>query len=160
VRTSDVPKLGILFPAALGEEYLVGFPLALPMGWTESPKIFTAATETVADMMNMSLKSGERFPAHHLEVISETPLPPAPLPPKSTPSLEPTSLPTRPRRPDAPHYGPPLALWDVYVDDFLGLFQGGVARAFVSSEPCYTRWTRSCGRSTQQTLPSAKSQHL
>jgi hypothetical protein len=52
VRTSDVPKLGILFPAALGEEYLVGFPLALSMGWTESPKILTAATENVADMTN------------------------------------------------------------------------------------------------------------
>jgi hypothetical protein len=126
VRTSDVPKLGIRFSTALGEEYLLGFPLALPMGSTESPKIFTAATDTVADMMNMSLKSGDRFPAHHLEVISETPPPPpAPLPPKSTPSLEPTSLPTRPRRPDAPNYGPPLALWDMYVDDLLGLVQGG-----------------------------------
>jgi hypothetical protein len=125
VRASDVPKLGILFPAASGEEYMVGFPSALPMGWTKSPKIFTAATETVADMTNMSLKSGERFPAHHLEVISETPPPPAPLPPKSTPSLEPTSLPTRPHLPETPHYGPPLSLWNVYVDDFLGLVQGG-----------------------------------
>jgi hypothetical protein len=125
VRASDVPKLGILFSAALGEEYMVGFPLALPMGWTESLKIFTAATETVAEMTNMSLKSGERFPAHHLEVISETPPPPAPLLPKSTPSLEPTSLPTLPLRPDAPNYGPPLALWDVYVHDFLVLVQGG-----------------------------------
>jgi hypothetical protein len=125
VRASDVPKLGILFPAGSGEEYLVGFPLALPMGWTDSPKIFTAATETVADMTNASLKSGDRFPAHHLETISETPPPPAPLPPKSTPSRETLSLPTRSRRSDAPHYGPPLALWDVYLDDLLGHVQGG-----------------------------------
>jgi hypothetical protein len=103
----------------------VGFPLALLMGWTESPKIFTAATETVAGMTNTSLKSGDRFPAHHLDTISETPPPPAPLPPKSTPSLETPSLPPRSRRSDAPHYGPPLALWDVYVDDFLSLVQGG-----------------------------------
>jgi hypothetical protein len=109
VRASDVPKLGILFPAASGEEYLVGFPLSLPMGWTESPKIFTAATKTVADMTNASLKSGDRFPAHHLDTISETPPPPATLPSKSTPSLETPSLPPRSRRSDAPHYGPPLA---------------------------------------------------
>jgi hypothetical protein len=44
VRARDVPKLGILFPSQDGEDYLIGFPLALPMGWTESPKIFTAAT--------------------------------------------------------------------------------------------------------------------
>jgi hypothetical protein len=125
VRASDVPKLGILFPAESGEVYLVGFPLALPMGWTESPKIFTAATETVADMTNASLKSGDRFPAHHLDTISETPPPPATLPPKSTSSLETPSLPPRSRRSDAPHYGPPLSLWDVYVNDFLGLVQGG-----------------------------------
>jgi hypothetical protein len=125
VRASDVPKLGILFPAESGEEYLVGFPLALPMGWTESPKIFTAATETVADMTNASLKSGDRFPAHHLDTISETPPPPATLPPKLTPSLETPSLPPRFRRSDAPHYDPPLALWDVYVDDFLGSSRGG-----------------------------------
>jgi hypothetical protein len=125
VRASDVPKLGVLFPAASGEEYLVGFPLALPMGWTESPTIFTAATETVANMTNTRLRSGDRLPAHHLEMISETPAPPAPRPPNSTPSLIPPSLPTRSCHPDAPHYSPPLALWDVYVDDFLGLVQGG-----------------------------------
>jgi hypothetical protein len=38
VRASDGPKLGVLFTSADGEEYLIGFPLALPMGWTESPK--------------------------------------------------------------------------------------------------------------------------
>jgi hypothetical protein len=73
VRASDVPKLGVLFPTDDGEEYLAGFPLALPMGWTESPKIFTAATETVADLTNTTLSSGAAFGPHHLEVQSETP---------------------------------------------------------------------------------------
>jgi hypothetical protein len=45
VRGSDVPKLGVLFPSADGEAYLVVFPLVFPMGWTESPKIFTAAND-------------------------------------------------------------------------------------------------------------------
>jgi hypothetical protein len=52
VRSSDVPKLGVLFPSLPGDEPLVGFTLALPMEWEEAPKIFTAATETVADLAN------------------------------------------------------------------------------------------------------------
>jgi hypothetical protein len=58
-----------------GEEYLIGFPLALPMGWTESPKIFTAATETIADLANHSLAAGTPFGPHPLEVLSDAPHP-------------------------------------------------------------------------------------
>jgi hypothetical protein len=76
VRTNDVPKLGVLFPSTDGEEYLIGFPLDLPMGWTESPKIFTAATETVADLVNNSLAAGTTFGPYPLEVLSEAPPPP------------------------------------------------------------------------------------
>jgi hypothetical protein len=61
VMANDVPKLGVLFPSADGEEYLIGFPLALSMGWTESPKIFTAAIKTVADLVNNSLAAGATF---------------------------------------------------------------------------------------------------
>jgi hypothetical protein len=71
VRVSDVSKLGVLFPSADGEEYLVGFPLALPMVWTESPKIFTAATETVAYITNAQLSVGAMFGSHRLEVQSD-----------------------------------------------------------------------------------------
>jgi hypothetical protein len=73
VRATDVPKLGVLFPSADGEEYLVGSPLVLPMGWTESPKIFTAATETVADIANSQLLVGATFGPHPLEARSEAP---------------------------------------------------------------------------------------
>jgi hypothetical protein len=73
VRANDVPNLGMLFPSMDGEEYLIGFPLALPMGWTESPKIFTTATETVADLVNNSLTAGTTFGTHPLEVLSEAP---------------------------------------------------------------------------------------
>jgi hypothetical protein len=86
VRASNVPKLDVLFPTDDGEEYLVGSPLALPMGWTESPKIFTAATETVADLTNMALSSGAAFGHHHLEVQSDTP-------PHPKPQVPPTTLP-------------------------------------------------------------------
>jgi hypothetical protein len=79
VRASDVTKLGVLFPSTDGEEYLIGFPLALPMGWTESPKIFTAATETVADLTNHSLTVATPFGPRPLEVLSDAPPPPAPI---------------------------------------------------------------------------------
>jgi hypothetical protein len=55
IRVQDIPKLGVLFPARDGEEQLIGFPLRLPMGWSQSPPIFTAATETVADLANQHL---------------------------------------------------------------------------------------------------------
>jgi hypothetical protein len=58
---------------------------------------------------------------------SRRPPPPRPCP-CSHPLLHPDPL-SRGERPKcATHYRTPLALWDVYVDDFLGLVQGG-ARA-------------------------------
>jgi hypothetical protein len=39
VEAQSVPSLGVCFPNLPGEEALVAFPLALPMGWTESPPI-------------------------------------------------------------------------------------------------------------------------
>jgi hypothetical protein len=41
INPEDVPKLGIIFPG--GGEKLVGFPLVPPMGWMQSPPLFTAA---------------------------------------------------------------------------------------------------------------------
>jgi hypothetical protein len=132
VRAKDVPKLGVLFPSTDGEEYLIGFPLALPMDWTESPKIFTAATETVADLANNSLAAGTTFGPHPLEVLSEAPPPPVEATPAPAAAAPPLSLIARP--PSLPrgslpkgtvHYSTPLALWDVYVDEFLGMVQGG-----------------------------------
>jgi hypothetical protein len=71
VRASDVPKLGVMFPAQNGEEYLVGLPIALSMVWTESPKIFTSATEMVADIANADLAAGTVFGPHHFDAQSE-----------------------------------------------------------------------------------------
>ena len=36
LRLDDIPKLGVVLPL------LIAFPLALPMGWVESPPYFTA----------------------------------------------------------------------------------------------------------------------
>jgi hypothetical protein len=37
INPNDVPKLGVVFPGAPGDEPLIGFPLVLPMGWMQSP---------------------------------------------------------------------------------------------------------------------------
>jgi hypothetical protein len=56
VRSGDVAKLGVLLPTRPGEEPLIGFPLALPMGWSQSPPIFTSATETISDLVNEAVQ--------------------------------------------------------------------------------------------------------
>jgi hypothetical protein len=44
LNIDDIPKLGVVFPTLPEEEQLVAFPLVLPMGWTNSPPIFSTAT--------------------------------------------------------------------------------------------------------------------
>jgi hypothetical protein len=61
VAPRDVPKLGVAFPHRDGEEPIVAFPLALPMGWTESPPYFAAFT---------SLKTGEDLLPHRLDATA------------------------------------------------------------------------------------------
>jgi hypothetical protein len=100
VRASDFPKLGVLFPSADGDEYLVGFPLVPSMGWTEDPKVFTAATEMVADVANSALSSGSTFRPHQLESTSD--IRPAP----SAPVTREVSLPVTAASP-APHGAAP-----------------------------------------------------
>jgi hypothetical protein len=37
INPNDVPKLGVMFPGAPGDEPLIGLPLVLPMGWMQPP---------------------------------------------------------------------------------------------------------------------------
>jgi len=41
----DIPKLGMVLPQQTDEGLTVAFPLTLPMGWTNSPPIFSTAME-------------------------------------------------------------------------------------------------------------------
>ncbi len=52
LNIDDIPKLGVVFPTLPGDEPLIAFPLVLPMGWTNSPLIFSIATKTIADIAN------------------------------------------------------------------------------------------------------------
>ena len=121
----DVPKLGVLFPRCTGEEPLIGFPLTLPMGWIHSPPYFTAATETITDLANRITRTQQHAMPHHLEPLADTP-----------PPLETTiaACTTPGTTTSVPHHAPrivnpkPLAVHDVYVDDFISLAQGSTKR--------------------------------
>lgn len=133
VRPEDVPKLGLAFPTHPGEAPLVAFPLSLPMGWTESPPWFCAATETIADLGNTYCGTSWDPPVHPLEAlaattppieghtINEPPVPVVPVPQTQV------RLPPRPRcRRPAPRQ--PCLHVDVFVDDEIVAVQGGPAR--------------------------------
>ena len=116
LNTEDIPKLGVVFPTAPGAQPLVALPLVLPMGWKNSPPIFTTATETIADVANANIRNPQYTPPpHHLDELAESiPVPVLdPTPPKDLPSRDP-SLPSEP----IPGY------IDVFVDDFMALVQG------------------------------------
>ena len=65
---TDIPRLGVVFPSRPGQEKLVALPLVLPMGWKNSPPIFSAATETSADIANCNLQANNTPAFHPLEV--------------------------------------------------------------------------------------------
>ena len=110
---SGALKLAVPFPSLPGEPPLVAIPTRLPMGWTESPPAFSAATETVADLINYDIAASiDMPPPHHLESKASTYFPPTPTAPDPFPLKE--AGPMRPK----------LAYVDVYVDDFVKLVQG------------------------------------
>ena len=119
----DIPKLGVAFPTKPGEPKLVAFPLVLPMGWKNSPPIFSAATETVADLANQEIRRGRAPSAHPLDEAAEAVTPECPLegaPRGGGASAEPDP----PRDPSLPASGRPAAYVDVFIDDFVALAQG------------------------------------
>lgn len=69
----DIPKLGVVFPTLPGQPRLVAFPLVLPMGWKNSPPIFSTATETIADLANRHINDPLHSPNQHpLSTLSST----------------------------------------------------------------------------------------
>lgn len=124
LSAGDMPKLGLVFPTKPGEEQLVAIPLVLPMGWKNSPPIFSAATETIADLANQRLRQGEVHNApHHLDELAESvqPEPPAQTvaPVASVPTL---AVPSE-RDPSLKVNSAPLGYVDIFVDDFIALAQ-------------------------------------
>jgi hypothetical protein len=121
-----IPALGVLLP---GPDKLVALPLVLPMGWSESPPLFCAVTETIVDIAN-GLFSYWAPPSHPLEALAAT-IPSTDEAPYHLPYTA-LSRPSRtsslpPRRQSSPA-SLPLAYADVYVDDEIVLGQGSSAR--------------------------------
>ena len=153
LNIDDIPKLGVVFPTEDGEEDLIAFPLVLPMGWKNSPPIFSTATETIADLANARLEANIRDEPHPfddeaeainpdlfksgateaaVQPVQEQPSPPvvSSLPSPSTPTRLVTnakchqSMPVPSERdPSLPFTGVPLSKIDIFVDDFVGLAQ-------------------------------------
>jgi hypothetical protein len=122
VNTNDVPKLGVVVPTEPGQPQIIGSPLVLPMGWMQSPPLFTAATETVADLTNQALLASAPVGPHRLDVVSESDGPVPALAPSSLSLLPAVPLPTKPM--PRGRRRPPVKSWDVYVDDFIGMVAG------------------------------------
>ncbi|MGH7974557.1 MAG: hypothetical protein ACREBR_03440 [bacterium] len=130
LNADDVLALGVALPKLNDEEPLVAFPLVLPMGWLDSPPYFSAVTETIADVTNMRLRQGISPPTHHRhDAISNTK--PQPCEEKNRDVTRYSQTMAMAPPPVHRSFGPlqqPLEEFDVYLDDFLGLAQGPVAR--------------------------------
>ena len=134
LNVDDIPKLGVVFPTLPGEEPLIAFPLVLPMGWKNSPPIFTTATETIADLANQRINSSSEPSPHHLDALAESVIPPDPevasslnrvksvLNSLNLPAPASTPIPVD-RDSSLPTSQPPISMVDVFVDDFVGLAQ-------------------------------------
>ena len=125
LNLSDIPKLlAVSIPSLRGEEPLLAFPLVLPMGWTESPPYFCAATETVTDVANQRALNNWKPPPHWLDKAADS------KPADEEPSVSflidqaapVTDLPdTIPNRAFKKRL---LSRFEVFVDDFIGMGQG------------------------------------
>jgi hypothetical protein len=130
VNTSDIPKLGVIFPTLPDTEPLVAFPLVLPMGWMESPPYFCTTTETAVDLANREAERGQPAP-HRLDALADTP-----PPPDATEQAQPGPIqvgtpvpePSRPQHRRRGLNSKPLGAFDVFVDDAIGLAQGNTIR--------------------------------
>ena len=127
----DIPKLGVIFPQIPGQpEPLVALPLVLPMGWKNSPPIFSTATETIADITNQRLSDYHYHPKlHHLdEVAAEVILPDKPASTTATVDISVAVPVPSTRDPSLPTTGSPLQYVDIFVDDFVSLAQAPYLR--------------------------------
>jgi hypothetical protein len=80
LNVDDIPKLGVAFPSARHDDPLVAFPLVLPMGWKNSPPIFSTATETIADLANTRIQHLTPPLPHHLDDLADSIMSPTPNP--------------------------------------------------------------------------------
>jgi hypothetical protein len=124
LNLSDIPKLAVSIPSLKGEEPLLAFPLVPPMGWTESPPCFCAATETVTDVANQRALNNWKPPPHRLDETAdsapddEQPLESSTSGRAATATDLPDTIPNRDFKKRL------LSRFDVFIDDFIVMGQG------------------------------------
>jgi hypothetical protein len=130
LRIEDIPKLGVVFPTSPGQEKLIALPLVLPMGWKNSPPIFSSATETAADLANHALATNTSpVPAHPLDTEADTIDPTIAIDGPPTFHRQQGPIDTNPiRDPSLPIAQEYAAYVDVFVDDFIAICQGPKAQ--------------------------------
>jgi hypothetical protein len=123
LRVPDIPKLAVSIPSLPGEPALVALPLSLPMGWTQSPPLFSAVTETIADVANMRLRRRLLSRPHRFEALADSTPPDQDLHLPTSRCSSAVTLPDGP--PSIAYHRRRLEIIDVFVDDFIGAAQGG-----------------------------------
>jgi hypothetical protein len=103
-------NLAVVLPSDGLEDPIIGLPLSLPMGWTDSPPYFCSFTETCADLANTVTHNSFDHPFHYA-LQTTTAEPP--------PSFLDTAIFPMNIAPPAE----PLSHTDVYIDDFMVLAQ-------------------------------------
>lgn len=145
LKARDCLRLALVLPKYKDEMQLVGIPLACTMGWVQSPPTFCVMSETVCDLANQAIRSGQRpSETHRLEAqaacMDDLERDSLPQPReaddaeaydilKTLPGVE--DLPTEPEHRAPPSncaFNRPLGSTDVFVDDFIQLGQGGRKR--------------------------------
>ena len=122
VRLEDIPSVAFLVPkATLEEDQLVGLHLSILMGYVESAAFFCATTKTVKDRALDTLSMRHTAPPHNLEDLAET------KPPETTAEeVAETLVANKYWEALSPHaQATALAHVEVYLDDFIGITQGG-----------------------------------
>jgi hypothetical protein len=93
------------------------------MVWMQPPSLFTAATKTVADLENKILRLNAPCAAHQLDRVSKAAPLPSPVALIIPCDPVPRPVPTPPVM--SGWSRPAVKKWDVYVDDFVNMVQGG-----------------------------------
>lgn len=116
LTSSGSLKLAVILPKNLvpGYPQLVALPLVLPMGWTESPPLFCAYTETVADLTNIDLRRNKRFVPHPSAELAEA---------KDFLVEDQHETRSIPLSHENRLYKQPIHKVEVFVDDFIGIGQ-------------------------------------
>lgn len=147
LRATECPRLALVPPRYEGEEPLIAIPMSCTMGWAQSPPTFCTMSETICDIASVNFELDPySLPVHRLEEAAY-PMDNLERDPKPEPRGDEDNEAAKrlakvggvtltPENPDEYRDVPPsnltatkpLAMNDVFVDDFIQAGQGGTKR--------------------------------